>query len=149
MASLNKVQLIGHLGKDPDLKYTPSGTAVASFSLATTMSHKGTDGEWKEKTEWHNIKVWGAQAENVSKYTHKGSLVHVEGRIETRKWEKDGQNHYITEIIADRVLYLDRKEKATDGEETSAKRQESKPTPKPPAKQDNDYPPDDESDIPF
>ena len=97
---LNKVQLIGRLGKDPELKYTPNGVAVAEFSLATSSKVKD-----QEVTEWHNIKVWDKRAEVCAKYLKKGSLVYVEGRIETRSWEKDGQKRYKTEIVAGDVQF--------------------------------------------
>jgi single-strand DNA-binding protein len=106
----NKAILIGRLGKDPDLSYTQSGTARCRFSMATSESYKDNQtGERKEKTTWHNVVVWGNQAENVDKYLHKGSLVSVEGKIDNRSYEKDGQTRYITEIVAQRVVFLDTK----------------------------------------
>ncbi len=110
MASLNKVILIGNLGKDPELKYTPSGTAVCTFSLATTVSLKDQDGNRQDKTEWHNIKIWSKQAEFAAEYLKKGKQVYIEGRIETRSWEHEGQKRYMTEIIAQRFLMLGRKD---------------------------------------
>lgn len=99
---LNKVQLIGNLGRDVELRYAPSGKAVATFSMAV-------DGG-KDKTEWANVEVWETTAENCSKYIGKGSKVYVEGRFKTESWEKDGQKHYKTVIVANRVIFLDKKE---------------------------------------
>ncbi len=107
MAGINKVILIGNLGKDPELRYTPSGTAVASFSLATSEKWKDRDGNMQDKTEWHNIVVWGRQAEIAKEYLAKGRQVYIEGRIQTRSWDdKDGNKRYTTEIIAQRLNFL-------------------------------------------
>lgn len=107
---LNKVMLIGHLGKDPEFKQVGTDGKVANFTLATSESYTGKDGKRVENTEWHNIVVWGGLAENVSKYTAKGSKVYVEGKIKTRSWEKDGVKKYTTEIVADTVTFMDKKE---------------------------------------
>ena len=115
MASLNKVILIGNLGKDPELKYTPSGAAVCNFSLATTETWKSQDGTKQEKTEWHNIKIWRRQAEIAAEYLKKGRQVYIEGKIETRSWEADGQRRYMTEIVVDRFLMLGKKEGGDGG----------------------------------
>jgi single-strand DNA-binding protein len=107
MASLNKVMLIGNLGKDPEVRYTQSGTAVASFSLATSERFKGKTGEWEEKTEWHNITLWGRLAEISGEYLAKGKTVYIEGRLQTRKWQdRDGKDRYTTEIVGDRMQML-------------------------------------------
>ena len=109
---LNKVQLIGNLGKDPELRYTASGTAVATFSLATSTKHKNKDGDFVEKTEWHNIVVWRQLAELCSQFLHKGRLVFIEGKIQTRSYDdRDGNKRYITEIIADNVKFLEKNSK--------------------------------------
>ena len=106
MASLNKVTLIGNLGKDPELRYTKSQTPFAKFSMATTERFT-SNGEQREKTEWHNITVWGKQAEIAGRYLKKGRQVYLEGRIEYREFEgQDGQKRYFTEIKADRFLML-------------------------------------------
>lgn len=99
MARLNRAELIGHLGKDPELKTTAGGASVCTFSLATDESYKDKDGNQQNKTEWHKIVVWGKQAENAAQYLKKGSLVFLEGKLQTRSWEKDGQKHYMTEIV--------------------------------------------------
>jgi len=109
---LNKVQLIGNLGKDPELRHTASGTAVATFSLATSTKHKNKDGDFVEKTEWHNIVVWRQLAELCSQFLHKGRLVFIEGKIQTRSYDdRDGNKRYITEIIADNVKFLEKNNK--------------------------------------
>jgi len=99
MASLNKVFLIGNLGKDPELRYTPAGRPVANFSMATTEHWTDKSGEKQKRTEWHNIVLWGRQAEVANQYLKKGSSCYIEGRIVTRSWEdKDKVKHYRTEI---------------------------------------------------
>jgi single-strand DNA-binding protein len=105
--SVNKVILIGNLGKDPELKYTPSGTAVAKFSLATNERFKDKSGEWQDRTEWHNIVAWQRTAEIAAEYLKKGRTVYIEGRIQTRSWEdKEGQKRYTTEIVAQDLVLL-------------------------------------------
>jgi single-strand DNA-binding protein len=106
---LNKVMLIGHLGKDPELKYTPGGAAVATLSLATNESYKDKEGNQQEKTEWHRLVVWNKQAEIAAEYLKKGQQVFVEGKLQTRTWEKDGQKHYMTEILVFNFQMLGRK----------------------------------------
>lgn len=105
--SLNKVQLIGNLGKDPELKYTPSGVAVATFSIATSESWKDQEGNQQEKTEWHNIVAWRKLAEICGEYLKKGKKVYLEGKLQTRNYEKDGVKRYVTEIVADQLIMLD------------------------------------------
>ncbi len=106
---LNKVMLIGHLGKDPELSYTPSGTAVCKFSLATNDSYKGDDGNWVERTEWHNITAWRKLAEVCSQYLKKGSRIYLEGKIQTDTYEKDGKKNYFTKIVMNEMTMLDSK----------------------------------------
>lgn len=108
MASFNKVILIGNLGKDPELKFLPSGKPVANFSIATSEKWKDkSTGETKEQTEWHNIVIFGNLAEICGQYLKKGSSVFVEGRLQTRKWQdKNGQDRYTTEIIANEMKML-------------------------------------------
>jgi len=101
MASVNKVILIGNLGTDPDLRYTPSGTPVANFSLATHEQWTNKQGNKEERTEWHRIVAWGKLGEICGQYLHKGSQVYIEGKIRSRTWEdREGQKRYTTEIIA-------------------------------------------------
>lgn len=107
MASLNKVMLIGNLGKDPEVRYTASGQAVASFSLATSEKFKSKTGEWEERTEWHNITLWGKLAEIAGEYLAKGKTVYIEGRLQTRKWQdKNGNDRYTTDIVGDKMQML-------------------------------------------
>jgi single-strand DNA-binding protein len=107
--SVNKVILVGNLGKDPELRYTASGTAVATFSLATTERYKDRDGGQQEKTEWHNVVAWRQLAEICGKYLHKGKQVYIEGKIQTRSYDdRDGNKRYITEIVADQMQMLGR-----------------------------------------
>ncbi len=106
--TLNKVILIGRLGRDPELRYTVSGTPVVNFPLATSDVYIDKEGNRQEKTEWHKIVVWGKQAETVANYLVKGRLIYVEGSLQTRKWtDSQGQDRYTTEIRAQRVVFLD------------------------------------------
>ncbi len=106
MGSVNKVILVGRLGADVELKYTPAGRAVANLRIATSESFKDKSGDKQERTEWHRVTAWGDTAENCSKYLSKGRSVYIEGRLQTRSYDKDGQKHYSTDIIADRVVFL-------------------------------------------
>lgn len=114
--SVNKVILVGNLGKDPELRYTPSGTAVATFSLATTERYKDRDGQKQEKTEWHNIVAWRQLAEICGKFLHKGKQVYIEGKIQTRSYDdRDGNKRYITEIVVDQMQMLGTKDDGQQG----------------------------------
>jgi len=116
MAGLNKVMLIGRLGRDPEIRYSQQGLAVVNFSIAT--SEQWTDkstGDRQEKTEWHNIVVFGKQAEICEKYLSKGSQIYIEGRLQTRNYEKDGQTHYRTEIVAANFQFLGSKQDTQGG----------------------------------
>jgi single-strand DNA-binding protein len=106
MGSVNKVILIGNLGADPELKYTPTQRPLCNLRIATTEVYKDKAGQRQEKTEWHRVTVWGDQAENCNKYLAKGRSVYVEGRLQTRTYDKDGQKHYATDVVADRVVFL-------------------------------------------
>ena len=107
MASVNKVILVGNLGKDPEVRYTPSGVAVANFSIATTEQWKGKDGEKQERTEWHRIVAWQRLGEVCGEYLHKGSQVYIEGKLQTKAWEdRDGNKRYTTEVIANTMQML-------------------------------------------
>ncbi|MDE7064025.1 MAG: single-stranded DNA-binding protein [Desulfovibrionaceae bacterium] len=110
MASLNRVMIIGHLGRDPELRYTQNGQPVCSLNIATDESYTDNNGNKVGKTEWHKVQVWGKSAENCANFLTKGSLAYVEGRLSTRKWQdQQGQDRYITEIRAQHVQFLDRK----------------------------------------
>ncbi len=107
MGSLNKVMLIGNMGKDPDVRTIPSGVKVASFSIATSENYTNRDGQKVDKTEWHNIVLWRGLAEIAEKYLRKGSQVYIEGRLQTRSWDdQNGNKRYTTEIIGDSMVML-------------------------------------------
>ncbi len=107
---LNKVMIIGNLGRDPEMRYTPSGKPVTSFSVAVSRSWVKPEGERTETTDWFNVVAWGRLAEICSQYLTKGSMVYVEGRLETRSWEaENGQKHYRTEVVASDVNILDKR----------------------------------------
>jgi single-strand DNA-binding protein len=107
MASLNKVMLIGNLGKDPEMRYTANGKAVTTFSLACSRTYNATDGERREETDWFDIVAWDKTAELCSQFLQKGRQAYVEGRLHTRSWEgQDGQKRYRTEVVAQNVLFL-------------------------------------------
>lgn len=107
MASVNKVILVGNLGRDPEVRYMPSGEAVTNINMATTDNWKDKNGEKQERTEWHRVAFFGKLAEIAGEYLKKGSSVYVEGRLQTRKWQdKEGNERYTTEIIADRMQML-------------------------------------------
>lgn len=152
MASLNKVQLIGRLGSDPEKKVTTSGTSVVSASLATTSFYKDQMGQRQESTEWHRVVFWGNLANNVTMYTQKGSLIYVEGRLQTREWTKDDVRRFTTEIVATNMQFLDKKEKGADGyaspsyEEGAGFASKNPAEKKPPQQQTDDFV---EDDIPF
>lgn len=105
-ASVNKVILIGHLGSNPEVRYMPSGQAVANFNVATNENWKDKTGQDQERTEWHRIVVWGKLAELCKEYLSKGRQVYIEGRLQTREWEKDGIKRNTTEVIANTVQFL-------------------------------------------
>lgn len=155
MASVNKVILIGNLGRDPETRYMPDGGAVTNVSIATTDTWKDKNGEKQEKTEWHRVAFFGKLAEIAGEYLKKGSQVYVEGRLQTRKWQdKDGQDKYTTEIVADRMQMLGSRqgmggadrEREPGGEREGGSRPAAKPAGAKPAGSKFD---DFEDDIPF
>lgn len=140
--TVNKVILIGRLGADPELKYTPAGTAVTNFRLATNLVWKDPDGNQQEKTEWHRIVAWRKLAEIAGEWLKKGRLVFVEGRLETRSWDdKDGNKRYMTEVIAENIQFIGarKEEQATETFE---------PPPEEISEQEDSTPPPEE-DLPF
>ena len=162
--SVNKVILVGNLGKDPDLRYTASGTAVCSFSVATAERFKDGQGQAKDKTEWHNVVAWRQLGEICGKYLHKGKQVYIEGKIQARSYDdKDGNKRYITEIVADQMQMLGGRGDEGGGQRDGGyaprggNRQESRPaqqaqrsTPATPAYEDFADPPfNPDDDIPF
>lgn len=142
--TVNKVILLGRLGQDPELKYTPSGAAVANFSLATNEVWKDKEGNKKERTEWHRIVLWHKTAELASEYLKKGSRLYVEGRLQTRSWDdKDGNKRYMTEVVGDTITFIDtRTEGGSGSQETSQSTAPESSEPTPPAMTDED-------DLPF
>jgi len=111
MPTLNRVQLIGRLGKDPESRFTPNGNKVAQFSLAVSNRWKDKSGETKESTEWVNVEAWGRLGEVCQEYLKKGSLIYLEGRLKTDKYEANGETKYFTKIVAQTFEFLDKKEK--------------------------------------
>lgn len=111
MPTLNRVQLIGRLGKDPESKFTPTGKKVCHFSLAVSNRWKDKNGETREATEWVNIEAWGRLGEICQEYLKKGSLIYVEGRLKTDKYEDKGETKYFTKVVAQTLQFLDKKEK--------------------------------------
>ena len=142
MKSLNEVKLIGNLGRDPEVKYMAGGDAVVNFSLATSESWKDKNsGEMQERTEWHRCVAWRKVGEIIAQYAHKGSKLYVSGKLQTRKWEQDGQTRYATEIQVQDVMLLSAKGEGGGGSASQAPRS---PTPAAPA-QAEDF----DDDIPF
>jgi single-strand DNA-binding protein len=145
--TINKVILIGRLGKDPDMRYTPSGTAVANFSLATNSSFKDSEGNWNDKTEWHNIVTFGRTAEIAGEYLKKGKLVYIDGRLQTSSWEdQNGQKRYKTEVIASELQLIGSRgdgDSSSDSGDNGASSEDAVPA--------EDMPPanEEEDDLPF
>jgi len=150
MGSVNKVILVGNLGADPELKYTPSSRPLCNLRIATTDVFKDKSGQRQERTEWHRVTVWGDQAENCNKYLSKGRSVYVEGRLQTRSYDKEGQKHYATDIVADRVVFLGSGSGGGGGGGGEGRRQGggSSRDSGPPEDNDGGAPPSDD-DIPF
>ena len=147
MASVNKVILVGNLGKDPEVRFMPNGEAVCNFSIATTDTWKDKAGAKQERTEWHNIVMYRKLAEIAGEYLKKGRPVYVEGRLQTRKWQdKDGNDKYTTEIIADQMQMLGSKD---DTQNQSGESVSQQPKTAPPNKQNDGTGFDDGDSIPF
>lgn len=149
MASINKVFLLGNLGADPETRYSADGNAVTNFRMATTVYYKDKGGERKEVTEWHRCVAFGSTGEVAGEYLLKGSQVHVEGRIQTRKWEdKEGNDRYTTEIVVDRLTLLGKKGDDDDDrprKPAKADKPQPRQSGKPASKRIEDL----EDDIPF
>jgi single-strand DNA-binding protein len=124
MKSVNKVILIGNLGKDPEVKFTPQGTPVAKIALATNERFKGKDGQWQDRTEWHNVVLWQRLAEIAGEYLKKGGKVYIEGRLQTRSWDdkQTGQKKYMTEIVANDLVLLSGRGEGASGEYAGSSR---------------------------
>ena len=120
-SGINKVILVGNLGQDPEIKYTAGGAAVTTISIATSDSWKDKDtGEDQERTEWHRVVLWRRLAEITGEYLKKGSKVYIEGQLQTRKWEQDGQTRYTTEIVAKDIQFLDSKGNSESSERSNS-----------------------------
>jgi single-strand DNA-binding protein len=148
--SVNKVILVGNLGKDPEVKYTPSGTPVAKLTLATNERYKDKGGEWQDRTEWHNVVLWQRLAEIAGEYLKKGSKVYIEGRLQTRSWEdkQTNQKRYMTEIVANDLVLLGGRGEAGDQGASRGGNNVDQRTPEPDTAAVGSTPISDE-DIPF
>jgi single-strand DNA-binding protein len=142
MSSVNRVQILGHLGRDPEIRQTGNGGSVCNFTMATSEKWKDKVGESQERTEWHRIVVWGKTAELCAQYLRKGRQAFIEGRLQTREWEKDGMKRTTTEIVADKVTFVGGGEKRESQPDTDAYSPRAKVS-GPPA------PPEMDDDIPF
>ena len=141
MAGVNKVIVLGHLGRDPEMRYTPDGKAIANFSLATSESFKDKEGNKQERTEWHRVVLFGRIAEIAGEYLRKGGMAYVEGRLQTRKWtDKEGQERYTTEIVGDRLQLIGGKKEDGGSEHASAPASRGGNTPPPVEDFDDDIP---------
>ncbi|MEQ9413056.1 MAG: single-stranded DNA-binding protein [Cyclobacteriaceae bacterium] len=145
MSGVNKVILVGRLGKDPEVRHLENGATVANFSMATSETYKDkTTGERKEITEWHNIVLWRGLADVASKYLHKGDMVYIEGKLRTRSWEKDNVTRYTTEVVGDNMTMLSTKPSGGGSSEYSPSSATGSPG------GNTDYKPSDSSDdLPF
>jgi len=144
--TINKVLLLGRLGKDPELRYAPSGTAIATFSIATNHRQK-SEGDWVDKTEWHNILTFGKLAEFAGEYLQKGKQVFIEGRLQTSTWEdQQGVKKYKTEIVASEIQLIGSK---SEGENQSSGEEASESDAATPAIEQNKAPEEEEDDLPF
>jgi single-strand DNA-binding protein len=148
MSGVNKVILIGNIGQDPAVRYTPAGVAIANLSLATSESWKDQQGQKQERTEWHRIVAYRKLAEIIGEYVRKGSKIYIEGKLQTRKWQdKDGHDRYTTEIVADEMQMLDGKSVGVDGGQQRQPQQQPRQQP---AQSYQQHPVDDFDDqIPF
>lgn len=148
MGSLNKVMLIGNLGKDPEIRAIPSGVKVANFSIATTERYTDKNGQKVDKTEWHNIVMWRGLAEVAEKYLKKGKQIFVEGRLQTRSWDdQTGQKKYMTEIVADNMVMLGSPRDSGGEASEGYMRNENAPPRETPS--GSGLPPAPEDDLPF
>ena len=151
MAGVNRVILIGNLGKDPEIRSLEGGVKVANFSLATTETYKGKNGEKVDQTEWHNIVLWRGLAEVAENYLKKGNSIYVEGKIRTRDWtDKDGNKRYTTEIIADNMVMLGgRRDQSDNGNNPHYQPKQEKPAPQEAPEQNVDLTAETGDDLPF
>ncbi len=153
-SSLNKFMGIGRLGSKPELKYTPKGTAVTNFSIATTESFKGPDGNYQDSTEWINLVVWNKTAEFCANYLEKGGLIFVEGRLQTRSWEdREGKKQYRTEVVANTITPLAKAPGQSNQQQADNGRYPDSPannrTKEPPTPEGNPFSDEDGRELPF
>jgi single-strand DNA-binding protein len=143
--SVNKVILVGNLGKDPDIKYTPSGVPVAKITIATNERYKQKNGEWQERAEWHNVVLWQRLAEITGEYLTKGSKVYIEGRLQTRSWDdkQTNQKKYVTEVVANDLVLLSSRANGGAADSSAGSRSSEKPS------FDQSAPEAEPEDIPF
>jgi single-strand DNA-binding protein len=145
--SLNKCMIIGNLGRDPEMRYTPSGQAVTQFTVAVNRNYKNQQGERQEETEWFRIVAWGQQAEFAAEYLRKGAKVYIEGRLQTRQWEgQDGQKRYTTELVANTIQNLERRPRDDAGEPPPPDQATRRPAP---AAEQSEQPAPEYDDLPF
>jgi single-strand DNA-binding protein len=148
--SLNKCMIIGNLGRDPEMRYTPSGQAVTQFTVAVNRYYKDQQGERQEETEWFRVVAWGQQAEFAAEYLRKGNKVYIEGRIQTRQWEgQDGQKRYTTELVANTIQNLERRPRDDSGEPGGPGGERAPAGGGRPADRPADQPNTDYDDLPF
>jgi single-strand DNA-binding protein len=146
--SLNKCMIIGNLGRDPEMRYTPSGQAVTQFTVAVNRNYKDQQGERQEETEWFRVVAWGQQAEFAAEYLRKGGKVYVEGRLQTRQWEgQDGQKRYTTELVANTIQNLERRPRDESTEPPAPPEGSTRPAR--PAARAAEQPEPDYDDLPF
>lgn len=143
--SVNKVIMLGRLGKDAETKFTPSGIAKTTFSVATERRWKNQSGEWQSETDWSNVVLW--RSENLAPYLTKGQQVYLEGRLSNRSYEKDGEKKYITEVVADEVILCGSKREGSGDGETTSRPRTGKNAPQ--QSQGGEYDPDDDPNVPF
>jgi single-strand DNA-binding protein len=148
--SLNKAMIIGNLGRDPEMRYTPNGQAVTQFTVAVNRNYKDASGEWKEETEWFRVVAWAALAERTAEYLRKGRKVYVEGRLQTRTWDgQDGQKHYTTELVANTVTPLDPRPREEGAAEPAGARPVRGSAPAAPSGPGDDFGSSDLDELPF
>src|SRR3954466_7072746 len=148
--SLNKCMIIGNLGRDPEMRYTPSGQAVTQFTVAVNRNYKDAQGERQEETEWFRVVSWGSQAEFAAEYLRKGNKVYIEGRLQTRQWEgQDGQKRYTTELVANTIQNLERRAREDGGDSCGDSREPRPARPAAGQKPQAEQPEPDYDDLPF
>jgi single-strand DNA-binding protein len=151
MSGVNKVIIVGNLGKDPEVRHLESGVAVANFPVATSETYKDRNtGERREQTEWHNVVLWRGLADVAEKYLHKGDMVYIEGKLRTRSWEKDGVTRYTTEIVGDNMTMLGSRSGSSDSSSGSGRQESEQKAYKPESAPANiSSPMEEDDDLPF